>query len=265
MTAQTLHDALTLLPADLIAEADKVRNAPKKIIPWKSMAAFAACFALVLCSGWFCLTHLPGGSKLTAAEEAAAEAPMMQAPESISGMGTAPAEPESPAASAEPQEKLCSVPTAPRAESDAAASANTGCTTSLPEGILGTVSVCTPRDKASTACFESSPRVTLLKSRSELESYLEAYDWQYRWEEFTLLCEGYSESWFEEHDLLVLAVHHLPEGSCSVSSVTEQNEILHICIGTNQADNPGHTDWHIAVETKKDHIPGEDAVRLIFE
>lgn len=55
MTAEQIHDALTLLPADLIAETDKKRTQKPRSIPWKRYAAMAACFTLVLGCGIYCL------------------------------------------------------------------------------------------------------------------------------------------------------------------------------------------------------------------
>lgn len=58
MTADKLHDALTLLPADLIAETDRKRSRPRNVIPWKRYAAMAACFVLVLSTGLMLRTAL---------------------------------------------------------------------------------------------------------------------------------------------------------------------------------------------------------------
>ena len=49
MTAEKVHDALNLLPADLIAATDRLRTAPRtKIIPWKRLLPVAACLAILL-------------------------------------------------------------------------------------------------------------------------------------------------------------------------------------------------------------------------
>lgn len=136
MTADHIHDALTLLPADLIAEVDKKRSGKPRIIRWKRVAAMAACFALVLCSALLCLPMFAGmgGSS----EEAAAEAPMMQAPQEISGVRADPALPETQAAAAaeEPasakvsaeEETLCALPTAPAQAEGTAEDAQTNST-----------------------------------------------------------------------------------------------------------------------------------------
>ena len=83
MTAEHIHDALTLLPADLITETDAKRSRKDRVVAWKRYAAMAACFALVLCSGLLCL-HLFGNMGRSAAETA--EAPMLQAAENGSGI-----------------------------------------------------------------------------------------------------------------------------------------------------------------------------------
>lgn len=71
MTTQQLHDAITLLPDDLILEADRRRNA-RRTIPFKHYAAMAAMFVLVL--GCAALVRNLGTGKETM-KIAAAEAP----------------------------------------------------------------------------------------------------------------------------------------------------------------------------------------------
>lgn len=84
MTPEQLHDALGMLPADLIAEADRLRSRPiRKVIYWRSFAAAAACFLLVLGCGLFVLDR--GGMKGAVTEDlamAAPQAPAMAEPES---------------------------------------------------------------------------------------------------------------------------------------------------------------------------------------
>ena len=46
MNADQLHDAITLLPEDLLTPVDRLRQ--KKRFPWKSILTTAACFCLVL-------------------------------------------------------------------------------------------------------------------------------------------------------------------------------------------------------------------------
>ena len=52
MTVNELHDALNLLPSDMIAAADRVRTGKKpKVIPWRRVVSLAACVALVVFCG----------------------------------------------------------------------------------------------------------------------------------------------------------------------------------------------------------------------
>jgi hypothetical protein len=46
MNPEQLHDAISLLPEDLLEPVDQLRQ--KKRIPWKSVAVLAACMCLVL-------------------------------------------------------------------------------------------------------------------------------------------------------------------------------------------------------------------------
>lgn len=50
MNAEQFHDALTLLPEDLVANADAFRSRKPRITPLKRYAAMAACFAALLTS-----------------------------------------------------------------------------------------------------------------------------------------------------------------------------------------------------------------------
>lgn len=80
MTVHDLHDALNLLPGDLITAADRLRTVPKtKVISWQRWVAKAAVLALVLGAGLvFRHRILPGVGGLKM--ENAAEAPAAMAP-----------------------------------------------------------------------------------------------------------------------------------------------------------------------------------------
>lgn len=84
MTVHDLHDALTLLPGDLITATDRVRTAQKpKVIHWRRWVSLAAVLVLVLGSSLvFAGELMPamGGAKMESAAEApAAAAPMENA------------------------------------------------------------------------------------------------------------------------------------------------------------------------------------------
>lgn len=53
MTSEQFHDALTLLPEDLVAHAEQYRCRKPRVIPLKPYAATAACLAVVLCAAAF--------------------------------------------------------------------------------------------------------------------------------------------------------------------------------------------------------------------
>lgn len=69
MTSEQLHDALSCLPEDLIAETAARRTARRKVIPLRRYAAMAASFAVVLACSLFALDFLAvGGAKKEAAQ-----------------------------------------------------------------------------------------------------------------------------------------------------------------------------------------------------
>lgn len=52
MTAEKLHDAIGLLPGDLVAATDRLRTVPRrKVFYWKPILATAACLVLLLSTG----------------------------------------------------------------------------------------------------------------------------------------------------------------------------------------------------------------------
>ena len=59
MNAEQLHDAISLLPEDLLEPVDRLRQ--KKPVPWRSVTALAACACLVV--GLWSL--FPGDQKAT--------------------------------------------------------------------------------------------------------------------------------------------------------------------------------------------------------
>ena len=103
MNPENIHDALNLLPDDLIAEADALRQKDKKTIPWKRLIPMAACFALILGALYVAVPFLRPKGSMDAAPEAAAPMEMMQDAMSqaeAGGMTPTFAEPEAPAEAA---------------------------------------------------------------------------------------------------------------------------------------------------------------------
>lgn len=78
MTAEKLHDALNLLPSDLITATDQLRTAPRaKVIPWKRLLPAAACFVLLMGIGFLVRHEMPDHIMM---KQAAPEAPAAMAP-----------------------------------------------------------------------------------------------------------------------------------------------------------------------------------------
>ena len=95
MTVEQLHDAIGLLPGDLLAETDRLRQAPrpKKTVLWKPVLAMAACLALVL-TGWFWWFQPKGSTGGTADSAFLQAAPAAGAPENGAAAEEAPVQAE---------------------------------------------------------------------------------------------------------------------------------------------------------------------------
>ena len=108
MTVHDLHDALNLLPADLITAADKVRTIPKQtVIRWRRWVSLAAAFVLVVGTSLVFANELMPGMGSDKKESAMAEAPAAAAP-----MAPAPVEDEVAADEVIPEEPAAEAPKA---------------------------------------------------------------------------------------------------------------------------------------------------------
>lgn len=253
MTAEQIHDALTLLPADLIAETDKKRTQKPRSIPWKRYAAMAACFTLVLGCGIYCLQTVVVLNKVagkgapaavqsslrneTALPETQAAAPAAQAPR------------ESPAEEAQ-------------ITGDAQASAMG----TLFPGI-GQIRYLEARPGASTACFSGSPTPELFHSRADLETYHAETIQRFDPDQLLAACKDYDEAWFDEHDLLLITLCGVPTSeSTKITAIRELVGGWEICV-ENYLDNAEaqRQDWHILIEVEKGLMASRDDILLVFE
>lgn len=106
MTAQDIHDALTLLPVDLITAADRVRTRQlPKVIHWQRWVSLAAVLVLVLSTSLVFARDLMPGMGSNKKDNAVAEAPAAAAP-----MAPAPMEQEVAAEEAAPEAPASDVP-----------------------------------------------------------------------------------------------------------------------------------------------------------
>lgn len=265
MTAEKLHDAISLLPADLVAETDKIRQRKPGVMRWKRYAAMAASFALVASCAWFASIVLtPRGATETAVKyisAPAAAAPMEQAAEEPAWEEAAPEEEAGNSVSGGGAAAEDTVSEAAPKESG-----ELRMDTTAEAADMAAYSMETPL-KPSTACFSSASQVTLVTSREELDAYLTDKDWIYDFTEVREVCTAFDGAWFEEKDLLLIAKLCVPVGAeCSVTSVTEQDGIWQICISYDLLPEATETtEWHILLELEKGKIPNKEAVLLIYE
>lgn len=270
MTADKLHDAIGLLPADLVAEADARRTRKPRVIPWKRYTAMAACLVLIVYGGlllkWNFLLWA-GTAKTTAAEAASQGAEYAIAGVTDAhdeGAGAAPASRTDNAglksgASGEVQP----------AQSDIAVAQDSFGAFALPEGISGIQYVETPENWNITACFTSEPQITLVSSRADLDAYFDKKPTPFLLENLVAYCESYDDAWFEENDLLLIAVSAVPvDADLTVSSVIRQDGVWEVRISDFQASgasDAGYTNWHILLEMEKGSIFSAGDVSLILE
>lgn len=197
MTAEKLHDAISLLPADLIAEADTVRCGKPKRIAWKRYAAMAACFALVACAAWFAsLVLIPRGATETVTEYQVADS------------APAAATPLAPRTEAAPQENGNITGSGREPDYAPPAVEEAPFEPVIYEEIPVRVLAAQPADRGKDALQIDwvvdlcSPRV--LTSREELEACLEETEVWLVSAEWDRLRENYGTDWFAERDLVLM-------------------------------------------------------------
>lgn len=256
MTAETLHDAIGLLPADLVAEADRIRTWKQRIIPWKRYAAMAACFAIVLSCGLFAMElFAPKGATETAAQAPAAAAPL------------APVTDEAPA------EEIMK-DTVLREESAAEEAPALNKTTGSGETAEILCHRVETPVKPTTVAFSSQSSATLITSRKELVTYLTEKDWIYDFTDAQEVCESFDEAWFETHDLLLLTVMaaypDFPYTVTSIENISETDPMgwdWAVLFTTQPEDySEGETTtFHLLTELEKGLISPEDAILTVAD
>lgn len=245
MTVEDLHDALTLLPGELVAEADKRRNRRPSVIVWRRWAAMAACLVLILSCGLFIRKLQMGAQKLTqetmknqaaydkAAPENAQQGPMAQgAPRTGGGMNE---------------------------DRKAASNGSTMDQGSFPPEILNISWVETPADSTSAVNTSEMPGVNLISNRKALAEYLTGRVN----ENVDALREstaGYDDGWFAVHDLLLIRLH-CPAGT-SVESIQKSDGKWEIYLGESPLSL--RSVYHILIDTEKGTIESADHVTISY-
>lgn len=230
MTGEQFHDALTLLPEDLVAQADSFRQKPPNLIRWKRYAALAACFAVLLVSFAFVRNTQEVPAKMTAAAPspaAEAEAPDAAAPD----LGVAP---------------------------EAASG-------TLADSAIPFVCVETPDNLDNTACFAHGPSATPIVSRDELDAYLSKWDKLYLMEALRDACAGYNADWFASHDLLLIPVDNVSTGqACTVTDVTIADGACEITLTLNGEETEESTNYHIVFPVDKGAVSDPQNITVIY-
>lgn len=224
MNAENLHDALTLLPEDLIAEVDALRRAQKqKNSRRKHILPTAACAAIVLLS---CLTLpdllTPRGRTL----EDCASAENVQAPAASPPVKQESAQIESPAEKAPGQGDERSM------EFDEA----------VPSPLTARYLPVQPSETG------GGQAITVISDRAALDAYLAGTD---SGGALKTACAPYDEAYFSANQLvLLLTAQYRPAGSYS------GNVLLPLQSGSWSAEKAGDGSWLLRV---RDTVPDDSA------
>lgn len=233
MTGEQFHDALTLLPADLIAQADEYRCRKPRIIPLKRCAAVAACFAVLLCSA---AVYQNFRQKNAITEMAAAPYSIMQ------DTDAAPAE-------------------APRLE---AAKRTPAAGSASPEDNgISFICVETPVNVHTTASFVHGAPVTVAVSREELDDYLSKWERLYLLDSLGDACAIYDRDWFASHDLLLIPMDCVA-GPCTVTDMELSDGICRVTIDIGGEEAEEQTNYHILLPVEKNAVPAPENITIIY-
>lgn len=254
MTVEQLHDALTLLPGDLVAEADKRRRKKfdhkPRVIRWQRFAAMAACLVLVMFAGRFCLAAFgPKGKSAAMVEMVAAPEAVMR--DAMLADEQAEVGEEAPAAM---------VPAYGSAGDTGAVSKSTvDSALRLAPGVLDTKWVETMVPSA--ANINGLPRVcALITSREALDAYIEEcpMDMDAMREAAAL----WDNAWFESHDLLLLQLVGA-EGSTILD--IQEGEGQWTVYVPSPVPEEEMKNYHVLIITEKGLIPSAEAVTIVSE
>lgn len=226
MTGEQFHDALTLLPEDLIAKADQARSRKPKIIHWQRYASLAACCALLVLCGVF---YQNRQAKSTSNEMAKSYSAADAAPEMAAAQ--APASGDLGAMEAENAAPVClEVPNLPDAGEDTAL-----------------------------------PMVNLLDSREALDEHLAEMGKFCEISELETACEGYDNSFFASQDLLLIFSQDVT-GECEFQDIAWTANGCTVKIATRQDDSEETTNFATLIPVLKGEIfPGNVAVIYITD
>lgn len=229
MTSEQFHDALTLLPEDLVTRADEFRSRKPKVIPLKRYAALAACFAALVTASFFvhrlrqktAVTEMAAAAPFAVMEDAeAAEAPRMEA----------------------------------AMDSQKNAFADSGIPFTCVE---------TPVNVHSTASFAHGPAPSLMASRADLDAYLSKWDRLYLLDNLRDACEIYDEDWFSSHDLMLIPVDCVT-GPCAVTDLSISDDSCQVTVALSEDDAAEPTNYHILLPVEKGAVTDPRNITVIY-
>lgn len=246
MNAELLHDALTLLPEDLIAETDALRQAKKpRVIPWKRILPLAACLCLILLTTPAMVALMaPKGAKEMAMDYAA---PAEAAP--------APAAAEEEAAMEDalldfPAEETLKAGAAMKdAPPDSGAGADRSAVFDNAAAYPLTARYLPPQPSD----IEGGQSITVISTREALDAYLADNNAD---ASLQAACEGYDERYFADRQLVLLqtAVYRPAAGYSG-------NILLPLQSGSWVAEKTDDHRWILRVQDMDYDISSHDAVR----
>lgn len=235
MTTAQLHDAIGLLPVDLIAETDELRCRKQPRLHWQRYAAMAAAAVLVICGGVLSWRLLPGSKTAAAAPEAAQFA----------------------ADSASMADEALPGAQAPMANG---AGADNGSSN------LATASTLSVHYAATPALTETAQPtyVALITSQQDWQTYRQQQEGSYDLTQLDAVMDSYDAAYFEYQDLVLIRLDASASAGPAVENTVWEDGSLEIYIGNTQEDE-AQTCWHITLDVEKGSITQADQIQLIAQ
>lgn len=238
MTTAQLHDAIGLLPVDLIAETDCLRCRKQQRLHWQRYAAMAAAAVLVICGGVIGWRLLPG-SKTAAAPEAAQFA----------------------AASATVADEALPGAQAPMAD---AAGADNGSPNLATAASLAVHYAATP---ALTEAAQTQPTyVALMTSLEDWQTYRQQQEGSYDLTQLDTVMDSRDETYFEYQDLVLIRLNAPTSDGPAVENMVWEEGSLEIHLNnTATQEDAVQSCWHIALDVEKGALADADQIQLITQ
>lgn len=232
MTTAQLHDAIGLLPVDLIAETDCLRCRKQQRLHWQRYAAMAAAAVLVICGGVISWRLLPG-SKTAAAPEVA----QFAADEALPGAQ------------------------APMAD---AAGADNGSPNLATAASLAVHYAATP---ALTEAAQTQPTyVALMTSLEDWQTYRQQQEGSYDLTQLDTVMDSRDETYFEYQDLVLIRLDASASAGPAVQNMVWEEGSLEIYLNnTATEEDADQTCWHIALDVEKGALADADQIQLITQ